>query len=75
VPTAVQLPDGAHCEPIVQRNGAQKRAAVASDGVTEKPRPPTWFAASQSSNGSPAHKKLASQRRKHACAGPLGGAL
>ena len=38
---AVQLPDGAHCEPIVQRNGAQKRTLGASDGVIEKPSPPT----------------------------------
>ena len=74
-PIAVQLPDGAHCDVIVQRRGAQKRTLGASAGVTAKPRPPTWLAASQSSSGSPLHEKLASQRRRHALAGPLGGAL
>ena len=74
-PIAVQLPDGAHCDAIVQRSGAQKRTLGASAGVTSKPSPPTWFAASQSSSGSPLHKKAASQRRRHASTGPLGGAL
>jgi hypothetical protein len=40
-PIAMQLPDGAHCEPIVQRSGAQKRTVGASAGVIAKPRPPT----------------------------------
>jgi len=72
---AVQLPDGAHCPAMVQRSGAQKRVAGGSAGETLNPRPPTWFAASQSSNGSLAHKELASQRRRQALAGALGGAL
>jgi hypothetical protein len=40
-PIAVQLPEGAHCDGIVQRNGAQKRTLVPSAGVTAKPSPPT----------------------------------
>ena len=42
-PMAAQVPDGAHCELMVQRKGAQKRTLGASAGVTSKPRPPTWF--------------------------------
>jgi len=71
----VQLPDGAHWDAIVQRSGAQKRVLAPSVGLTEKPSPPTWSAASQSSSGSPLHGKVVSQRRRQALPGPLGGAL
>ena len=40
-PSRVQLPDGAHCDAIVQRSGAQKRTLGASAGVTAKPSPPS----------------------------------